>query len=95
MLNVKYAIDFNHGFVTHAFSKLAAGLRIYDLKSDKQEDLDSCVKSGDYFSTLVAILRLLNEKPEGVLRRQTKHLSDLIDDLVYLQKHYKIVRKDD
>jgi len=50
----------------------------------------------DYFGTLATILDLLRQELEGkVVSRTTpaETLSTIRDELVYLQEHYKIVRR--
>ena len=54
--------------------------------------LQSHIEAGDYFGTLATILDLSRQKiiPE---EEGEKILRGLIDDLLYLQEHFDIVRK--
>ena len=47
-------------------------------------ELDASVKSGEYFLTLATLLDHVCTSPEA---------QQLIRDLIYLQRHYKIVRR--
>jgi len=59
----------------------------------RQKDIKSHLKSGDYFGTLATIIDLMAQEKEKIEIRQNKVLKNLKDDLVYLQKNYKIVKK--
>lgn len=50
----------------------------------RSHDLQIYVKSGEYFSTLATILDGISEHPE---------LQQIVHDLMYLQQHYKIVKR--
>ncbi len=50
----------------------------------RNHDLHIYVKSGEYFTTLATILDGISEHPE---------LQQIVHDLLYLQQHYKIVKK--
>ncbi len=59
------------------------------------------VQAGDYISTLASILRFFEEtikdattKPE-MRTLQLKSIKDVMSDLLYLNKHYTIVPKDE
>ncbi len=55
------------------------------------------VASGDYFSTLATILGFLkesaDEQTEESRNFQKKLISELQDDLLFLQRHYDIISK--
>jgi len=58
------------------------------------------VSAGDYITTLATILRFFEEsihdgKTTPEMRKlQLKTIKDVMNDLLYLNKHYKIVPKD-
>lgn len=58
----------------------------------RTKSLNFHIKSGDYFGTLATILNLLHQKEfvgdkDGILKEKVK-------ELIYLQKNYKIMKKD-
>ena len=86
-----YTLSAIASFFNHAVESVTY-LADTDAQTDHQE-LKAHVRSGDYFSLLATKLdevsqQLVDNKPE-----QTIALQHLIDDLLYLQKHYNIVQK--
>ena len=53
--------------------------------SHRHMDIDASVRSGEYFLTLATILDHISDNPE---------MQQIIRDLMYLQKNYKIVKKE-
>ncbi len=55
------------------------------------------IKSDDYFGTLASILTIVNEKKDSRdksdLKLINRILKNVIKDLIYLQKNYKIIKK--
>ncbi|MEI6835411.1 MAG: hypothetical protein WCK59_01135 [Candidatus Falkowbacteria bacterium] len=58
-----------------------------------KKTLEFHIKSDDYFGTIAAILSLLNQ---GVIDNKNRNqiLNEKVEELVYLQKNYKIIKKD-
>lgn len=50
------------------------------------------IKSADYFGTLATVLSLIKQTPECI-DKHTKSLNKLENDLLFLQKEYKIIKK--
>lgn len=50
------------------------------------------IKSDDYFGTLATILSLISQSLENN-KQSIKVLNNIVKDLLYLQKEYKIVKK--
>lgn len=58
-------------------------------------ELDASVRSGDYFITLATILEAIAaDLPELSIATNSQALARLADNLYYLQRHYKIIKKD-
>lgn len=57
-----------------------------------QQNIEFHVISDDYFGTLATILSLISQTPENN-KHHIKTLEKLVEDLAYLQKEYKIVKK--
>lgn len=57
-----------------------------------QKSVNFHIKSDDYFGTLVTILSLIKQSPENS-KEHERNLNNVIKDLIYLQKEYKIVKK--
>lgn len=54
------------------------------------------IESDDYFATLATILDLMRQRMEQAKQssdRCSENLEELKNDLVYLQKNYKIIKK--
>lgn len=71
------------------------GLVIHD-KEDRalrKKNIKFHIESDDYFGTLATVIDLIRQEKEKIEKRQNKILKDLKDDLVYLQKNYKITKK--
>lgn len=60
----------------------------------REDQLRFHVSEDEYFVTLATILDLLRQREARSLRRDNKILSALKDDLLWLQKHYMIVRRE-
>ena len=66
----------------------------YD-KDMSKKSLEFHIASDDYFGTLATVLDLLRQSRSGreLTKQDEKALIVMRDDLVYLQAHYKIVKK--
>lgn len=53
------------------------------------KSLEFHIKSNDYFGTLAAVLNLLTQNECADVR--DKVIKDKVDELMYLQKNYKII----
>jgi hypothetical protein len=60
------------------------------------KSLEFHIKTNDYFGTLATILDLLRQDLEEGVKIENSHVSlkKLTDDLLYLQRKYKIVEVD-
>jgi hypothetical protein len=58
----------------------------------RTKSLNFHIKSGDYFGTLATILNLLHQ--EEFVGDKDNILKEKVKELVYLQKNYKIMKKD-
>lgn len=60
-----------------------------------KQSLEFHIKSDDYFGTLATVLSLMNQDIfEDNKDKQAQILEEKIKELVYLQKNYKIIKKD-
>lgn len=57
-----------------------------------KKSLEFHIKSDDYFGTLAAVLSLISQTLENN-KRHKKTLENIVNDLMYLQKEYKIIKK--
>ncbi len=57
-----------------------------------QKSIKFHIKSEDYFGTLATVLSLIKQTPEHI-NKHIKLLNKLEQDLMFLQKEYKIVKK--
>jgi len=57
-----------------------------------KKSLDFHMQSDDYFGTLATILNFLHQKE--FVGDKDKILKEKVEELVYLQKNYKIIEKD-
>jgi len=71
------------------------GFVIYDGKDHflRKRNINFHIESDDYFGTLATVINLVRQEKEKTEKRQNKTLKNLKDDLIYLQKNYKIVKK--
>jgi hypothetical protein len=58
-----------------------------------QKSVNFHIKSDDYFGTLATIISLFEENT-GKIKNHSKSLKNIVNDLIYLQKNYKIIKKD-
>ena len=64
------------------------------VKPMRVESLKFHLKHDDYFATLATVIDLLiHEKGEIAYEQQNKILRGIMNDLIYLQKHYKIEKR--
>ena len=64
-----------------------------DDRSTRKKNIRSHIKSDDYFGTLATVIDFIAQEKEEMEERQNKILKNLKNDLVYLQKNYKIIKK--
>lgn len=57
-----------------------------------KQSLKFHIKSDDYFGTLATILNFLHQKE--FVGDKDKILEEKVEELVYLQENYKIIKKD-
>lgn len=59
----------------------------------RKKNINFHIKSGDYFGTLATVIDLIRQEKEKIEGKENKILKDLKEDLFYLQKNYKIIKK--
>lgn len=57
-----------------------------------QKSVKFHIESSDYFGTLATVLSLIKQSP-GNIKEHERGLNNVIKDLMYLQKEYKICQK--
>ena len=91
-MNDTYAVVLP-GFINSHFKGIVS--LFHDRSQPNDPTLDAFVHSGDYFVTLATMLEnLASELPETSVVATGQALSKLADELLYLQKHYKIIPKE-
>jgi len=68
-------------------------LEIRDSGSKVRENLKFHISSDDYFGTLASIIHLLTDEKMFRTDKHREALHKIADDLVFLQKNYKIEKK--
>lgn len=70
-------------------------LRLSDQPSRyrRERDVQFRVDSDDYFGTLATVVDLLLQKGNKMDVAARKTLENVRDDLLFLEKHYKIIKK--
>jgi hypothetical protein len=58
-----------------------------------RDGIEDHIEADDYFGTLATILDLITQEKKKVEKGQNKILQKLKNDLIYLQKNYKIAKK--
>lgn len=64
-----------------------------DDQTPRRNHIKAHIKSDDYFGTLATVIDLITQEKEKIEAGQNKVLKNLKNDLVYLQKNFKIIRK--
>ena len=68
-------------------------LELNDSGGKTREGLKFHISSDDYFGTLASIMRLLMDEKLTNSPRHKEALQKIADDLIFLQKNYKIAKK--
>ncbi len=64
------------------------------MNAKREKELAFHIKANDYFGTLATIVSLLKDNLKKTGRVNNKAiLTSLIDDLLFLQQHYRIISK--
>jgi hypothetical protein len=65
------------------------------ISKERQRGLEFHIKINDYFGTLATVLDLSRQTLGNTARERmiAEHLIKNIDDLIYLQEKYRIIRK--
>ena len=59
-----------------------------------KKDIEFHIKNNDYFGTLATVLDLLRQTlPPFVQKKEKQILKDTVENLMHLQKYYRIVKK--
>lgn len=85
-----YALSIFDIFLNHGLAKI---LTLRDSSDTRSMDLDVQIASGDYFITLATTLDELSQTLEHKDPSGHVVLEKAINDLTYLQQHYKIAKK--
>jgi len=75
----------SHGWVRTLFVRDSAEIAT-------EYELDAKVKSGDYFVTLATEIDAISSSIVNYAARE--QLEDIVSDLIYLQDHYAITKKE-
>ena len=87
-----YALSLPLRVISH-YRQTTVMVRDYTSQSNPQ--MDASVRSGDYFITLATMLEAIaTDLPELSIATNSQALMKLAQDLDYLQRHYRIVKKD-
>lgn len=90
--SMTYALSPRNLLLTHRYESV---LMVADHASIQTDKLRAKVKSGDYFVTLATVLDLFCQQIDIDSRNvQPSDLEQSINELIYLQEHYKIVPKE-
>lgn len=99
MSDVAYLVR-NHGSVMNHFPPALPWLLrdgYHDAGSDNTSDVQMAirarVRSGDYFVTLATELDRLAQELGPVPNRQAEELERIISELLFVNSHYRVVRK--
>ena len=65
------------------------------ISSKRRRGLEFHIETNDYFGTLATVLDLSRQTLGNTARERmiAEHLAKNVDDLIYLQKKYRIIRK--
>ena len=67
---------------------------IYDKTEEKwNKYLEYHIKVDDYFGTLATVLSLIMQTNKNIDNYSLRILKKIKDDLIFLQKHYRIIKK--
>jgi len=61
----------------------------------RKENIKFHIKENDYFGTLATVIDLIRQSAEekGFTEANSKTIANLVEDLMFLQKNYKISKK--
>lgn len=61
----------------------------------RKENIKFHIKENDYFGTLATVIDLIRQSAEekGFTEANSKMITNLVEDLMFLQKNYKISKK--
>lgn len=77
------------------YSLFSKDLFLADLENlTNLTEADILIRSGQYFTTLATKLDRLSDQLKKGDEVQQHHLQDIIDELLFLQQHYKIKKKE-
>lgn len=70
-------------------------LMVGDYIAVDTDKVDVQIKSGDYFVTLATSLELISQRLETEHNDVAKNIEQAVNELLYLQSGYKVVKKTD
>lgn len=92
MENKSYESEFNK-FLLLAEEQSSAFINNSEVEDGTNSSLKFHISSGDYFGTLASILHLLMDEKIAYNSRHKEALKNIADDLVYLQRNYRIIKR--
>lgn len=92
-MSTAYAVRPSFSLLTHWGMRrpLMAG----DYIAVDTDKVDVQIKSGDYFVTLATSLELISQRLETEHNDVAKNIEQAVNELLYLQSSYKVVKKTD
>jgi hypothetical protein len=91
MTSTAYKINLQNGLLNCGIRK--PDLLVKDAEDSERKSLKFHIEADDYFGTLATILELLREESHLTAEVQDSLWGKIIDDQIYLQQNYKIVKK--
>ncbi|MBI5357825.1 hypothetical protein HZB74_03180 [Candidatus Saccharibacteria bacterium] len=91
-MNNSYTLDANNLIFSHGLGLSTSVVK--DIEDISRDKLRVCLRSGDYFAMLATILDEISVAVEKSDVAEARKLQKLVEDLLYLQREYKIVQKD-
>ena len=89
---LQYYLPTFTGLTSHSWIKTAFVRDIADTEEDTLYELDAQAQSGDYFVMLATTLDSLGRTVTNFPARS--RLETIVSDLIYLQDHYEITKKE-
>lgn len=91
-MNSTYVINPANSIFTHGFG-LSPGV-VNDIEDISRDKLQVCLRSGDYFAMLATLIDEISDSIEADEPAESYRLQKIVEDLLFLQREYKIVQKD-
>lgn len=93
-MNNSYVLSDNNLMFEHGLGlSLSPGVA-KDIEDISRAKLKVCLRSGDYFAMLATLIDEISDSIEAGETAQVYKLQKIVEDLLYLQREYQIVKKD-